>query len=333
MIPGGSRTMPIIGYHCSHEQHPPSALLRYVAAAERAGFGAAMCSDHFAPWGMQQGHSGFAWSWLGAALQATRLGFGTVTAPGQRYHPAIVAQAAATLTEMYPGRMWLALGTGEALNEHITGDHWPAKPARRARLRECVDVMRALFAGETVTHQGLIKVHEARLHTRPKQPPLLFGAAISARSAEWVGAWADGLITVARPEAELREVVEGFRRGGGEGKPMYLQACVSFAPSDAEAEAAAFAGWRNLAVGSAEFKADVAAPELFDAAAAFVRPEDVRSVVRVSADPLQHAALLEADGALGFERIYVHHVGVDQERFIDAFSSDVLPRLRQASQA
>ena len=142
----------VIGYHCSHEQHPPSALLRYVVSAERAGFSAAMCSDHFAPWSLSQGHSGFAWSWLGAALQATRLSFGTVNAPGQRYHPAIIAQAAATLSEMYPERFWLALGTGEALNEHITGAGWPDKATRRARLVESAAIIRALFQGETVTH-------------------------------------------------------------------------------------------------------------------------------------------------------------------------------------
>jgi probable non-F420 flavinoid oxidoreductase len=320
--------MTMIGYHCSHEQHAPSALLRYVTAAERAGFGAAMCSDHFAPWGLQQGQSGFAWSWLGAALQATALSFGTVNAPGQRYHPAIVAQAAATLAEMYPGRFWVAVGTGEALNEHITGQPWPAKSARVARLRESVQVMRALFAGETVTHAGLITVHEAKLYTRPERPPLIFGAAISAGTAESVGAWADGMITVARPEAELKEVVRAFRRGGGEGKPMYLQATISFAPTEEEAETSAHEGWRTNVIGSSEFKADVPTPELFDAAAKFVRPADMRSMVRISADPGQHAAWLEADRALGFDRIYVHDVGRNQDRFVEAFATRVLPRCR-----
>jgi coenzyme F420-dependent glucose-6-phosphate dehydrogenase len=287
-----------------------------------------MCSDHFAPWGMQQGQSGFAWSWLGAALQATGLSFGTVNAPGQRYHPAIVAQAAATLTEMYPDRFWLAVGSGEALNEHITGDPWPAKSTRVARLRESVQVMRALFAGQTVTHAGLVNVHEAKLYTRPRTPPPIFGAAISGATAESVGAWADGLITVARPEPELSEVVRAFRRGGGEGKPMYLQACITFAPTEEEAEALAHAGWRTNVIGSSEFKADVPSPEFFDAAAKFVRPSEMRSALRISADPGQHAAWLEADQALGFERIYVHHVGSDQERFIEAFASRVLPRLR-----
>jgi G6PDH family F420-dependent oxidoreductase len=170
---------PLIGYHASHEQLSPSELLGCVVAAESAGFQAAMCSDHFAPWSSRQGHSGFAWSWLGAALQATGLDFGVVNAPGQRYHPAIIAQAAATLSELFPGRFWLALGSGEASNEHITGGRWPPKAERRARLGEAVAVIRALLAGETVTHDGLVTVDQARLWTLPERPPRLIGAAVS----------------------------------------------------------------------------------------------------------------------------------------------------------
>src|SRR5829696_5031137 len=197
------RSRPLIGYHASHEQLFPSALLRCVVAAEAAGFQAAMCSDHFAPWSSRQGHSGFAWSWLGAALQATGLGFGVVNAPGQRYHPAIVAQAAATLSELFPGRFWLALGTGEASNEHITGAPWPSKAKRNARLRECVEVMRTLFAGEVVDHDGLVRVDRARLWTLPANPPSLVGAAVSTETARWCGSWADGLITIQQPREQL----------------------------------------------------------------------------------------------------------------------------------
>src|SRR4029453_6880467 len=138
--------MTIFGYHASHEQLPPSALLANVRLAEQAGFQAAMCSDHFAPWSRTQGHSGFAWSWLGAAMQATGLPFGGAIAP----------RAAATLAELFPERFWVALGSGEALNEHITGTGWPDKQARNDRLLECVEVIRALFAGETVSPRGLV---------------------------------------------------------------------------------------------------------------------------------------------------------------------------------
>ena len=159
-----------IGYHASHEQFKPSTLLTYVQRAQQAGFTAASSSDHFHPWSNRQGESGFAWSWLGAALQATSLSFGVVNAPGQRYHPAIIALAAATLAEMFPQRFWIAVGTGQFLNEHITGEKWPAKAARNARLNECVESMRALWKSETVTHKGLVTVEEATLYSRPVVP-------------------------------------------------------------------------------------------------------------------------------------------------------------------
>ena len=183
--------MRIIGYHASHEQYPPSELLHHVEHAARAGFQAAMCSDHFHPWTAAQGQSGFAWSWLGAALQATSLDFGIVNAPGYRYHPAIIAQAAATLAEMFPDRFWIAVGSGELLNEHITGERWPGKAERNQRLRECADVMRALGAGETGNHHGLVTTEDARLYSLPARPPLLVGAALTAATAEWLGEWAD----------------------------------------------------------------------------------------------------------------------------------------------
>ena len=178
--------MTVYGIHASHEQIHPRALLAPRSPAEHAGFAAAMCSDHFSPWSARQGQSAFAWSWLGAALQATDLPFGVVNAPGQRYHPAIIAQAIGTLGAMYPGRFWAALGTGEASNEHITGGGWPRKEVRDARLRECVDVIRALLAGEEVSHDGLVTVDRARLWTRPAEPPPLIGAAVSVETARLV---------------------------------------------------------------------------------------------------------------------------------------------------
>ena len=316
-----------IGFHASHEQLPPAELLRLVARADAAGWDAAMCSDHAQPWSVKQGQSGFAWSWLGAALATTSLSFGTVNAPGQRYHPAIVAQASATLAEMFPDRFWLAVGSGEALNESITGDAWPAKADRNARLLESVEIMRALFAGETVSHDGLVRVHEARLWPRPERPPALIGAAITPGTARWMGGWADGLITVARPGDATREVVEAFRDGGGEGKPLYLQIQLSFARDDETARAEAHARWRTNVLDSTVLS-ELASPAAFDQAASFVRPEDVDGPVRVSADPGRHVEWLAADLELGFERLYLHNVGVDQDRFIEVFARDVLPEFR-----
>ena len=193
--------MTTIGYHASHEQHAPSALLDMARAAADAGFSAVSSSDHLVPWNRAQGQSGFAWSWLGSAMEAVPLPFGVVNAPGQRYHPVVIAQAIATLGEMYPDRLWVALGSGEAANEHVTGDPWPAKPARNARLAECVEVIRALLRGEEVSHDGHVRVDRARLWTLPATPPPLVGAALSEETARWCGGWADGLITVRVPRS------------------------------------------------------------------------------------------------------------------------------------
>ena len=237
--------MPIVGFHASHEQIPPSGLLTAVQAAESAGFQAAMCSDHLAPWSERQGHSGHAWSWLGAAMQATSLPFGVVTAPGQRSHPAITAQAIATLGELFPGRFWAALGSGEALNEHVTGDPWPSKAERDARLLECVEVIRALLRGEEVTHDGLVRVDRARLWSLPKEIPPLFGAAVSEETARTVGSWADGMITVRQPSDVLRRVIDAFRDGGGGRKPVAVQVHLSWAEDEETALAIAHDQWRD----------------------------------------------------------------------------------------
>jgi probable non-F420 flavinoid oxidoreductase len=318
--------MAAIGFHASHEQVAPGELLAAVRDAEAAGFSRAMCSDHFTPWSGRQGESGFAWSWLGAALQATGLPFGVVTAPGQRYHPAVIAQAAATLTELFPDRFWMALGTGEFSNEHITGEPWPDKRRRNERLGECVTVIRALFAGEVVDHDGLIRVDRARLWTLPPSPPPLFGASVSAETAGWVGGWADGLITIAQPHDVLRRVLEAFREGGGEGKPAALQVHLSWAADEEEALRIAYDQWRTNVFG-APLAWDLATIEQFEQAAGHVRPEDMHDAVLISADLGRHVAWLQELAGLGFEELYLHHVGREQRVFVEAFGTEVLPQL------
>src|SRR6188472_3641854 len=165
--------MTVIGFHCSHEQISPALLLKDVQQAEQAGFTAGMSSDHFSPWSSRQGESGFAWSFLGAALATTKLPFGVVNAPGQRYHPSIIAQAIATLAQMFPGRFWAALGSGEASNERVTGAVWPRKEVRDQRLIECVDVIRRLLKGEEVSHDGLVTVDRAKVYTLADPQPAL----------------------------------------------------------------------------------------------------------------------------------------------------------------
>lgn len=316
-----------IGYHASHEQFKPSDLLRYVQLAEQAGFTRANSSDHFHPWSKDQGQSGFAWSWLGAAMQATpQLSYRVVCAPGQRYHPAIIAQAAATLAEMFPNRFWLTVGSGQALNEHITGEHFPVKSDRNARLKECVDVIRALWAGETVTHHGLVCVETAKLYTRPETPPLIIGAAVTAATAEWLGSWADGLITISRPPEKLQEVVEAFRRGGGTGKPMILKVQLSYDRDPVSAAQKAHQQWRNNIFKNIVMT-ELQTPEQFDAAGEFVKPEELYEHVRISADIQQHIEWLQKDIELGFDELILHNVNREQQQFIEVFGEKVLPVL------
>lgn len=318
--------MTTVGFHASHEQLPPSDLLRAVRRAEEAGFQTAMCSDHLSPWSERQGHSGHAWTWLGAALATTSLPFGVVTAPGQRYHPVMTAQAIATLGELFPGRFWAALGSGEAVNEHVTGDRWPDKPTRDARLLECVAVMRALLAGEEVTHDGLVRVDRARLWSLPEQVPDLVGAAVSLQTAGVVGSWADGLITINQPVDVLERVLDAFREGGGEGKPIHVQVHLCWDEDEDTALAIAHDQWRSN-VFSSDLAWNLELPAQFDAAAVHVRPEDVRSSVVVSSDLAEITGILQAVVALGVDGLALHHVGQEQERFIDVFGAKVLPEL------
>jgi probable non-F420 flavinoid oxidoreductase len=313
-------------WHASHEQVPPDKLLAAAQHAEQVGFDAAMSSDHFSPWSERQGQSAFAWSWLGAALQGTSLPFGVVNAPGQRYHPAIIAQAIGTLGAMFPGRFWAALGTGEASNEHITGGGWPAKEVRNARLRECVDVIRALLRGEEVTHHGLVTVERARVWTRPVEVPTLIGAAVSVETARWCAGWADGLITVNAPHEHLREMVDAYRGAGGRGE-LHLQVHLSWAPEQEQAEHLAHEQWRsNVFPPPACWDIDTAAT--FDAASTDVPLSTVAKTVHISSDLGEHAATLAGYAELGFDQIALHHVGVEQTEFLDAFGKSVLPQLR-----
>lgn len=315
-----------IGYHASHEQFAPADLLRLVRHAEAVGFQCAMSSDHFKPWSLAQGQSGSAWPWLGAALQATSLPFGIISAPGYRYHPAILAQNAATLSAMFPERLWLALGSGQRLNEDITGLPWPEKAERNARLHECADVIRALFQGETVTHRGRIDIVDARLYSLPEKPPLLAAAAVTEATAEFVGGWADGLLTVGSKPEEVAKVIAAFRRGGGEGKPVFLQAKLGWGTTDTEAVQSSFEQWRTNVLGG-DVSWELRSPEQFETASRFVRPEDVRGSVFVTADPGHISAWLSDLAELGIDEILVHQVGGNQLACLEMMGAKVLPQI------
>jgi len=321
-----------IGYHCSHEQYPPSSLLRWVIAAEAAGFECAMCSDHLHPWTEDQGHSGFAWSFLGAALQATSLRFGVVTVPGGwRYHPAVLAQAAATLDEMFPDRFWLAAGSGEALNEHVVGRGWPGKEERNARLAEGVDIMRALWRGEEVTRNGSIPVESARVYSLPARPPRVYAAALTPETARFAGAWADGLITTGRPPEDLQQMIDAFAEGGAAGKPLIVQAGFALGAKEDEALAEACAEWGCLFL-DPDLLANLRRPADFAAAGAALRPEDLRGKLPVVTSAQEAIDWLADYIEMGVEEVQLHCVNRRQDEFIELFGERVLPALERSSE-
>lgn len=315
---------PAIGYHASHEQFDPGQLLDLVVSAEAAGFEAVLASDHFHPWSERQGESGHVWSWLGAAMNVSSLDFASVTAPGYRYHPAVLAQAVGTLHSMYGDRFDLCIGSGQLLNEGITGERWPVKADRNARLEECADVMRRLWRGEQVTHRERITVEEATLYTRPEASPPLIGAALSTETAAWLADWADGMITLATPDQEAdRERIEAFRAEAAE-KPVYLKAQLSYAENEDNAIQGAYDQWRTNCIPGVATQ-QLRTPTDYEALGELIDPETVREHVRVSSDLDRHVDWIEQDMAVDVDGIYLHNVHPDQASFIEDFGRDVLP--------
>lgn len=326
--------MGTIGYAASFEQFHPTDLLEYCKLAEKNGFEVVTASDHFHPWVPSQGHSAFVWSWLGALGQATNMRFLTgVTPPGWRYHPAIIAQAAATLEAMYPGRFALGLGAGEALNEHIVGDYWPEAPTRLERLAEAIEIIQKLFTGKVVKHTGKhFKLESAKLYTMPDAPPPIYVATAGPIQSGRTGKTVDGIITVGAADDKLKMLMERFEKGAREaGKdpatmPRMLQLKVSYAASDQEAIDKAVEDWPN---GGMNFpKADIRNPEDFEAMAKLVRPENFKNRVFTSADLEAHTANVQHYIDLGFKEIHIHNVNRDQETFIKAFGEKVIPNLK-----
>ena len=328
-----------IGYAAMLEQFHPTDLLEWCAQAEEAGFSAGfMVSEHFHPWTPSQGQAAFAWAFMGALGQRTSLPFGTaVTCPGFRYHPAVIAHAAATLAAMYPGRFWLGLGAGEALNEHVVGGYWPEVGVRSAMMFEAIEIMKRLFAGEVVRHQGeYFTVESAKLYTRPDGPIPIYVATSGPLNAKRTGRLADGLITVGAADEKIALLWGKFEEGAREvGKdpatmPKLLQIHLSWARTDEEAVAQAVREWPNG--GMAFPKQDIRNPEDFAAMAKLVRPEDFRNRVLMTADLGTHIAHIQHYIDMGFDEIHLHNVGRNQGEFIEVFGKEVLPELRLAPQ-
>jgi len=314
------------GYALSSEEHGPRDLVSLAQRAEGAGFDFALLSDHFHPWLDVQGQSCNVWPVLGAIAGATqRLRVGTgVTCPIIRTHPAIIAHAAATAADLMPGRFFLGVGTGEALNEHVVGEHWPPIDIRLEMLREAVEIMRELWQGKQVDYRGeYFNVDNARLYSLPEQPPEVYMAASGEQAAKLAGEIADGLISTSA-DATL---VEAF--GGKNGRPKFGQHAVCWAPTVEKARATAFKYWPTSAL-NGMFKAELPLPAHFKEAISTVREEDVAQKVTCGPDVDEHVAALQEFIAAGYDHVYVHQIGPEQDGFFDFYQHEVLPRLRAA---
>jgi G6PDH family F420-dependent oxidoreductase len=324
-----------IGYAAMLEQFHPTDLLDWCAQAEAAGFEAGFqVSEHFHPWTPHQGQAAFAWSFMGALGQRTSLPFGTaVTCPGFRYHPAVIAHAAATLGAMYPGRFWLGLGAGEALNEHVVTSNWPEVGTRSAMMFEAIEIINKLFSGKAVKHQGEhFLLETARLYTRPEQPVPIYVATAGPVNAKRTGKYADGIITVGAADEKIGMLWDKFREGAREaGKDAshmktQLQIHISWAPTQEEANENALVEWPN---GGMPFpKQDIKNPEDFANIAKLVELGDFANRMLISADLEAHVAQIQRFIDMGFDEIYLHNVGRDQAAFIKTFGERVLPNLR-----
>jgi coenzyme F420-dependent glucose-6-phosphate dehydrogenase len=313
-----------IGYALSSEEHSPRDLVRYAQTAEASGFPFALISDHFHPWLSRQGNSPFVWSVIGAIAQVTtRLRLGTgVTCPTVRYHPAIVAQAAATSAALMPGRFFLGLGTGENLNEHITGQGWPSAPVRQEMLEEAIEIIRMLWQGGEQTYFGAhFTLDHARLYTLPDESPPLYIAAAGKKAAQLAGEVGDGLITV----SPSQDVVDTFSSAAGSGKPSIGQVSVCWAADEAAARKTALEWWASAAV-PGELSQELPLPRHFEQAVSLVREEDIAKTIVCGPDPQPHLEAIQKFLDLGVQNIYIHQVGPDQDGFFNFYKQQILPK-------
>lgn len=326
-----------VGYAAMLEQFHPTEAVQLTALAEEHGFSGCMAADHFAPWVPQQGQSGFVWNVLTAVAERTRGDLGPgVVCPSFRWHPAMVAQAAATLEAMYPGRTWLGVGAGEALNEHVTGGYWPEAGERSRRLFEAIDLIGQLFEKSLERKDSrfsgdFFTMETTRLWTMPEQAPPILVATAGPLNAARTGRQADGIITPGAPPEKLEMLLDRFARGAREaGKdpetmPKVLQLHLSWAATDEEALENALTEWPNG--GMAFAKADIRSPHDFAAMARLVRAEDFEGRMVISADPDVHRAHIQRLLDVGFDRVYLHNVGRNQAEWLEVFGREVLPAL------
>jgi G6PDH family F420-dependent oxidoreductase len=313
--------VPELGYALSSEEHGPDVLVDNAVRAEAVGFEHALVSDHYHPWVPTQGEAPFVWTTLGGIARETEsIHVGTgVTAPIIRIHPANVAQATATTAAMFDGRFFFGVGTGEHLNEHVTGQRWPEFDVRMQMLEEAVALIRRLWTGENVSHHGEhYTVENAKLFTLPETPPEVCVSGTGPKSARKAGEFGDGLVST----APVAEFVDGFHEEGD--GPRYGQATVCYAESKEEAIETALEYWPNSAI-PGEVSWELPTPKHFEAAAEDVGAEDVQENIVCGPDPDDHLDQLQEFVDAGFDHVYVHQVGPNQEEFFEFYESEILP--------
>lgn len=317
--------MPKYGFTLYCEGFGPQDLVKQAVAAEEAGFDFLVISDHFHPWLPEQQHAAFAWSVLGAVAQATsRIELATmVTCPIMRYHPAIIAQAAATIGVLSDGRFTLGLGTGERLNEHIVGEGWPSARVRRERLREAVEIIRRLWTGEYVSFGGkYFQLDDARIFDLPKQPLKMYIAGGGLQAAKLAAQIGDGFCNT-EPK---KEIFDAYRSNGGNGQNIWAQLVTSWAPTEEEGLQIAYESFR-FAAGGWKVQAELPNPVNFGAATKNVAPEDLAESIPAGNDVRKFVESIRQFTDAGVSNMAVAYPGQDLDGFLEFWREELRPAL------
>lgn len=329
-----------LGWKAGPEQYPPTELLDYAVAAEQAGFDSLNVSDHFQPWS-EAGQASFTWTWLGAAAARTsRIHMGTgLTCPILRYHPSVIAQAAATVSALAPRRFFLAVGTGEALNEYAATGMWPGYDERQARLEEAIELIRSLWRGEPISFQGkYYKTRKARLYTPPASPIPLYVSTLSPQSAAFAGKHGDGLLTTGGKQPQMYQaLIRNFEQGARDaGKdpaqmPRLIELNVAYTQDIEGAIRDQLKYWAGTYV-PALFDQKIYSPAMSQQNGEVIGADTVKKTGCFSSNPDDHVKFVQQYVDLGFDHIFLHAAGPDQRAFLKDYARDVLPRLRAATQ-
>ena len=315
--------MPEFGYFLSSEEHSAPALVQIAQQAEQAGFGSVWISDHYHPWLDSQGESAFVWCTIGGIAATTDLRVTTaVTCPTFRTHPAVMAQAAATAATMLDGRFLFGVGSGERLNEHVLGQHWPPTDLRLDMLEEAIAVIRDLWTGETITHHGRhYTVENARIYSLPDAPPPILISGFGPKATDLAARIGDGYINTS-PDAEL---VRRYVDAGGKG-PKAAGVKVCWGEDEQQCKKLVHQLWRSSGV-PGELSQELSMPTHFVQASELVTEEQLAEKYVCGPDPQAHAAAIKKYVDAGFDEIYVSQIGPDQQGFFEFFSREVRPLL------